>query len=126
VGLDGQAVAAESASYDAALCTFTLCTVRDPVAALGEVRRLLRAGGTLHFLEHGLAADAHTRVWQHRLDPWEQRLVGGCHLTRDPAALVEQAGLRITHLETGPLAGVRGPAALTYAYLGRARTGPGV
>ena len=54
IGLDGQSVAAEDASYDAALCTFTLCTIPDPHTALAEVRRLVRPGGTFHFLEHGL------------------------------------------------------------------------
>jgi SAM-dependent methyltransferase len=120
IGLDGQAIEAPDASYDAALCTFTLCTIPDPLAALAEVRRLVRPGGTLAFLEHGLAADPRTRRWQRRLDPWQQRLAGGCHLTRDPAALVEQAGLAIVHLETGDLPGFRGPAALTYGYLGAA------
>jgi SAM-dependent methyltransferase len=120
VGLDGQSVEAEDASYDAALCTFTLCTIPDPLAALAEVRRLVRPGGSFHFLEHGLAKGERLRGWQRRLDPWEQRLVGGCHLTRDPAALVEQAGMSLTSCETGALAGFRGPAPLTYGYLGSA------
>ena len=55
IGLDGQSVAADAASYDHALCTFTLCTIPDALAALSEVRRLVRPGGTFHFLEHGLA-----------------------------------------------------------------------
>src|SRR4051794_33519255 len=83
IGLDGQSVAAPDASYDAALCTFTLCTIPDPLAALAEVRRLVRPGGTFHFLEHGLATDPRVARWQHRLDPWQQGLAGGCHLTRD-------------------------------------------
>ena len=120
IGLDGQSVAAEDASYDAALCTFTLCTIPDAGAALAEVRRLVRPGGTFHFLEHGLAETARLREWQRRLDPWEQRLVGGCHLTRDPGALVEASGMRLRSLETGALAGFRGPAPLTYGYLGSA------
>jgi SAM-dependent methyltransferase len=120
IGLDGESVAAGDASYDSALCTFTLCTIPDALGALSEVRRLVRPGGTFHFLEHGLSDDDRTRAWQHRLDPWEQRLVGGCHLTRDPAALVQEAGLDLVDLERGTLAGFRGPAPLTYGYLGTA------
>jgi len=120
IGLDGQSVAAEDASYDGALCTFTLCTIPDPLEALAEVRRLVRPGGTFAFLEHGLAPDERTQRWQHRLDPWQQRLAGGCHLTRDPAALVEQSGMRLREVETGDLPGFSGPAALTFGYLGTA------
>lgn len=121
IGLDGQSVAAPDATYDAALCTFTLCTIPDALAALGEVRRLVRPGGTLHFLEHGLSTDPRVARWQHRLDPWQQRLAGGCHLTRDASALVERSGMDLAWLETGELPGFSGPAALTYGYLGVAQ-----
>lgn len=121
IGLDGESVAAPDASYDAALCTFTLCTIPDPLAALAEVRRLVRPGGTFHFLEHGLATDPRVARWQHRLDPWQQRLAGGCHLTRDAGTLVEQSGMVLAWLETGDLPGFSGPAALTYGYLGMAQ-----
>jgi SAM-dependent methyltransferase len=121
VGLDGLSIAGADASYDGALCTFTLCTIPDPLAALAEVRRLVRPGGTFHFLEHGLATDPKTARWQHRLDPLQQRLAGGCHLTRDAGVLVEEAGLRLESLDTGDLPGFSGPQALTYGYLGVAR-----
>jgi SAM-dependent methyltransferase len=120
IGLDGRLVEADDASYDAALCTFTLCTIPDALAALAEVRRLVRSGGTFHVLEHGLSDDPRTRVWQHRLDPWQQRLVGGCHLVRDPASLVRESGMGLDEVERGRLAGFRGPAPLTYGYLGTA------
>jgi SAM-dependent methyltransferase len=121
IGLDGQSVAADAASYDHALCTFTLCTIPDPLAALAEVRRLVRPGGTFRFLEHGLSADPGVARWQHRLDPWQQRLAGGCHLTRDAGALVEESGMVLQWLDAGVLPGFSGPAALTYGYLGSAR-----
>lgn len=117
VGLDGQALAAPDASYDAALCTFTLCTVADPLAVLGEVRRVVRPGGTVHVLEHGLSPDPGVARWQRRLDPFQQRLAGGCHLTRDPAALLAEAGLHVESLDRGDLPGFSGPAALSYGYL---------
>lgn len=120
IGLDGQAVDAPDASYDSALCTFTLCTVPDPLLALAEVRRLVRPGGTFHFLEHGRAEDPRVVTWQRRLEPVQRRVAGGCHLTRDAGALVEQAGLTLRRLETGTLHGFGGPAALAYGYLGTA------
>jgi ubiquinone/menaquinone biosynthesis C-methylase UbiE len=68
-GLDGQSLPFEDNSYDAALATWTLCTIPDAAAALREVRRVLKPGGTLHFLEHGLAPDENVRRWQRRLNP---------------------------------------------------------
>jgi SAM-dependent methyltransferase len=92
VGLDGQQLPLDDASCDAALCTFTLCTVPDPSQALVELLRVLRPGGTVHFLEHGLSPDAGVAKWQHRIEPFQRRLADGCHLTRDPSSLVEHAG----------------------------------
>ncbi len=99
IGLDGQAIPLDDASCDAALSTFTLCTVRDPAKALSELRRVLRPGGRFHFLEHGLSPDASVARWQHRLDPWQCRLVDGCHLTRDAPTLVAHAGFLIERSE---------------------------
>lgn len=98
-GPDGQDLPFAVAVCDSALVTWSLCTIPDPVAALGEVRRVLRPGGTLHFLEHGLAPDADVRVWQRRLEPIQKRLGGGCHLTRSPAAMLEAAGFTVTGIE---------------------------
>ncbi len=92
VGLDGQAIPLDDASCDAALCTFTLCTIPDVDAAIAELRRVLKPGGRFHFLEHGLAEDPKIAKWQRRLDPVQVRVADGCHLTRDPVALVEAAG----------------------------------
>lgn len=91
-GLDGQHLAEADASHDAALVTFSLCTIADPALALREVRRVVRPGGRLHFLEHGLAPEAGTQRWQRRLDPVERRVAGGCHLTRDVPALLAREG----------------------------------
>ncbi len=92
VGLDGQSIPLADCSCDSALCTFALCTIPDPEAALAEVRRILRPGGRFQLLEHGLSPDAGVARWQGRLEPLQRRLAGGCHLTREPVSLVEHAG----------------------------------
>jgi ubiquinone/menaquinone biosynthesis C-methylase UbiE len=98
-GLDGQALPFADDSYDMALTTWTLCTIPDVATALREVRRVLRPGGTLHFLEHGLAPDERVRRWQRRLDPLQQRIFGGCHLTRQVVPLLTAAGFTITEVD---------------------------
>lgn len=107
IGLDGQDLAAESGVYDSALVTFSLCTIPDPARALREVRRVLRPGAALHFVEHGSAPDEGIRRWQRRLEPAQRRVAGGCHLTRDAEALVRGAAFETvevahTYLAPGP------------------------
>jgi SAM-dependent methyltransferase len=99
-GLDGQALPFPDDSFDAALSTWTMCTIPDVEAALRELRRVLKPGGELHFVEHGLAPDENVRRRQHRLDPLQQRVFGGCHLTRPIVDLVRGAGFTIRELDT--------------------------
>jgi SAM-dependent methyltransferase len=98
-GLDGQSLPLPDDSCDSALSTWTLCTIPDPTAALAEVRRVLKPGGTFHFVEHGLAPDPSVQRRQRRLDPLEQRLLGGCRLTLPVAETVTAAGFTITDLD---------------------------
>ncbi|MFI8343203.1 class I SAM-dependent methyltransferase [Streptomyces sp. NPDC085639] len=100
-GLDGQSLPFEDARFDSALSTWTLCTIPDAVAALRELRRVLKPGAPLHFLEHGLAPEGDWRVRrrQRRLEPLNMKLLGGCHLTRSAPDLLTAAGFTITSLD---------------------------
>ena len=100
-GLDGQALPFDDDEFDAALSTFTLCTIPDVRAALREVRRVLRPGGRLHFVEHGRAPDVGVRRWQARLNPVQRRLAGGCRLDVPIDEVVADAGFRVERLERG-------------------------
>ena len=104
-GLDGERLTVRDASCDSAVVTFSLCTIPDPVRALREVRRVLRPGGELHFLEHGLAPEPGIQRWQHRIDPLQKRIFGGCHLSRDIPALLREAGFEVRDLRTEYLPG---------------------
>src|SRR5690242_3813621 len=116
----GERLPLEDRSVDTVVTTWTLCSVGDPAEALRESRRVLRPGGTLLFVEHGLAPDANIRRWQDRLTPVWKRIGGGCHLNRKPDNLIQAAGFRIGGLKTGYLPG---PKALTFMFEGNARLG---
>jgi ubiquinone/menaquinone biosynthesis C-methylase UbiE len=81
-------------SFDSVVSTFSLCSIRDVAAALGEVRRVLRPGGRFFFLEHGLSAEPRIARWQHRFTPITRWLGEGCHLDRPIRQLVEAAGFQ--------------------------------
>jgi SAM-dependent methyltransferase len=116
--VDGQRLSASDGAFDGALSSWTLCTVPDAAAALAELHRVLRPGGTLHFVEHGLAPDERVRRWQHRLEPVQKRLAGGCHLTRPILDLVTAAGFTVTAVDVFYQPG--GPKSLSAFSLGTA------
>ena len=89
----------EDASVDSVLITFTLCTVPDPMAALREAKRALKPGGKVYFCEHGLAPDERVAKWQNRVNPIWKKVFGGCHINRDTAGLLTEAGFKLDELE---------------------------
>jgi ubiquinone/menaquinone biosynthesis C-methylase UbiE len=98
-GLDGQALPFDDDTADMVLCTWSLCSIPDPVRAVREMRRVLRPAGVLRFAEHGRAPDASVRRWQRRLNPVQKRFAAGCHLDRDIPGILAAGGLRVQHLE---------------------------
>src|SRR5689334_16971227 len=105
-------------SVDMVLSTWTMCTIVDVQGALREIRRVLRPGGELAFVEHGLAPDPGVRIWQHRLSPVWARCAGGCHLDRKIDTLIAAAGFRLDELHAEY---AKGPRVMTYMYSGHAR-----
>ena len=100
VGLDGQSIEIEDDTVDAALSTWTLCTIPDPVAAVREIGRVLRPGGLFHFVEHGRAPNVKVQACQDRLNGLQRRVACGCNLNRDIPAIIEQGGMTVTSLDT--------------------------
>ena len=102
-------------AVDTIVMTWTLCSIPDPLAALREMRRVLKPDGNLYFVEHGLSPEPGVERWQHRLTPAWRRMAGGCHLDRKMDDLIRQAGFDLTNLheEYAP-----GPRAMSYMYQG--------
>ena len=115
IALELGQIQAADASFDSIVCTFTLCTIPDAMAALQEMRRVLKPGGKLLFSEHGLAPDLPVVRWQHRLTPLWKPLAGGCHLNRDIPALIEAGGFSIGQLDSSYL---KGPRPMTWVSRG--------
>jgi SAM-dependent methyltransferase len=117
VGLDGQSIDVDDASIDFVVSTMSLCTIPDPVAALHEARRILKPGGSLVFLEHGLSPVPKIANRQERLNGLQNRLFGGCNLNREIFSIIDQAGLQLSNTANFSLPG---PKILGYMYSGRA------
>jgi SAM-dependent methyltransferase len=113
-----ESISLPDGAVETVVTTWTLCTIPEPVKALREMRRVLRADGQLIFVEHGQAADPRIAKWQDRLTPLWRTIAGGCHLNRPIDQLLGLGGFEITELDRGYTAGVRVAA---YLYRGLAR-----
>ena len=107
-----------SAGFDTVVMTWTLCSIAQPVAALAEMNRVLKPGGRLLFVEHGLSPEPQIARWQHRLTPCWKWIGGGCHLDRKMDDLIQAAGFGFDVIETGYMVG---PKPWTFMYQGSAK-----
>ncbi len=112
------AIPLEDNTIDTVVMTWTLCSIPDPLAALREMRRVLKPSGQLLFIEHGLSPEPAVDRWQRRLTPMWRHIAGGCHLDRKVDDLIRSAGFEMTELRTEY---ADGPRPMTYMYLGRAQ-----
>lgn len=112
-----EAIPLDNASIDTVVTTWSLCTIPHADQALAEMRRVLKPGGQLLFVEHGTGPEARVRRWQNRLTPLWSRVSGGCHLNRPIQTLIEQADFDLAQIETGYM---KGPKPMTFMYQGRA------
>jgi ubiquinone/menaquinone biosynthesis C-methylase UbiE len=104
-------------TIDTVVMTWTLCSIPDPLVALREMRRVLKPGGKLLFVEHGLSPEPRVKHWQHKLTPIWCHVAGGCHLDRKMDDLIRSTGFNIIELRTEYASG---PRPITYMYIGRA------
>ncbi len=117
LGLPAEEIPMKDATFDSVVCTYTLCTIPDPLQALSEMRRVLKPGGRLIFCEHGKAPDASVQRWQDRLNPIWKPIAGGCNLNRKVPDLLAQGGFEIQELDTMYLPG---PRPIMFNYWGTA------
>jgi ubiquinone/menaquinone biosynthesis C-methylase UbiE len=118
LALSGEEIPAPDASFDSVVSTFTLCTIPDVLAALRQIRRVLKPDARFFFLEHGRSPDPVVRRWQDRLNGMQQFFSGGCHLNRPIDQLIADAGLKVLTIEKyyG-----KAPRPFSYLYRGIAR-----
>ncbi len=107
LGVSGESIPAEDKTFDALVCTWTLCSIPNVTKALQEMQRVVKPGGKLFFIEHGASPDAKIARWQARIEPVWKRIAGGCHLTRAADQLIAEAGFNIVEKKSEYLPGPR-------------------
>lgn len=98
--LPGEEIPLDDNSADTVVLTYTLCTIPDWLKAVQQMRRVLKPGGKLLFSEHGKAPDEAIRRWQNRINPYWNKIAGGCHLNRDIPLMLQEGGFQLKELET--------------------------
>jgi ubiquinone/menaquinone biosynthesis C-methylase UbiE len=120
IGLDGAVLELPDDSVDAVVSSYTMCTIPDLESVLAEMRRVLKPGGSLHFVEHGLSPEGNVADRQRRWTPRWSKVAGGCHLDRDIAALVEDSGFNLSDLESFYMPGPKFSKPFAWLTIGRA------
>ena len=108
----------DDASVDTVVTTWTLCSIPDGTSAMYEARGVLKPGGRLLFVEHGLSPDRGVRRWQNGLNPFWRRISGGCNLNRAITEIIASGGFQIDRLDNAYLPG---PKFMSFLYEGSAR-----
>lgn len=121
LGISGEQIPEDDARFDSVVCTWTLCSIPNVYAALREMRRVLKPGGQLYFIEHGRAPEAGVQRVQRLLEPLWKQIGGGCHLTRQADRLITEAGFELTELDSGYQPGPRFAAFMTHGVATRPR-----
>ena len=101
LGISGESLDLDNNQFDSVVCTWTLCSIPNPYRAVDEMRRVLKPGGKLIFVEHGLSDEAHIAKWQRRIEPIWKKIGGGCHLTRRADELLVDGGFNLLSHESG-------------------------
>ena len=99
--LSGEDLDIDNSSFDTIVCTWTLCSIPNPYRAVEEMRRVLKPGGQLIFVEHGRSDEAAVHKWQRRIEPLWKKIGGGCHLTRRADDLLEDGGFKLNQFASG-------------------------
>ncbi len=118
--ISGESLPLDDESFDCAVITWTLCTIPDPGKALAEVRRVLKPGGKLFFIEHGHSPDESVARWQERINGFWPKITGGCNVNRHMDTLIAGGGFTFEEMETGY---IKGPRPMSYMYRGVAQRG---
>jgi ubiquinone/menaquinone biosynthesis C-methylase UbiE len=100
VGTDARQIRLPDSSVDRALVTWSLCSIPSPERALSEIRRVLRPGGALHFVEHGRSPEPKIARRQARFNPVWGTLMGGCKLDNPVDRMLADAGFEFERLDT--------------------------
>jgi ubiquinone/menaquinone biosynthesis C-methylase UbiE len=114
IGLPSEKIPLDADAADTVLVTYTLCTIPDVMAALGEMRRVMKPTGRMIFCEHGEAPDENVRRWQRSITPVWKMIGGGCHVGRAIPSLIKQAGFKVEDMETMYLPGTPRFAGFNY------------
>ncbi len=121
LGLPSEKIPLDDAAADTILITYTMCTIPDVMAALGEMRRVMKPAGRMVFCEHGAAPDESVARWQRRITPVWKAIGGGCHVGRPIPKLIQDAGFKVEDMQTMYLPGT--PRFAGFNYWGSASRG---